>query len=289
LCLILFVTFSIFFVFCFFFIVCFIFVVVFFCYFVFAFFMPRFVVPVCVLCTDVMCWRALYVCACVVHITAECGYVLWVCVFCFLFIVCFIFVVVFFCYFVFAFFMPRFVVPVCVLCTDVMCWRALYVCACVVHITAECGYVVSLCFLFFFYCLFYFCCSIFLLFCFCIFYAKICGTCMCVVHGRYVLARVVCVRLCSAHNSRVRLCVVSLCFLFFIYCLFYFCCSIFLLFCFCIFYAKICGTCMCVVHGRYVLARVVCVRLCSAHNSRVRLCCEFVFFVFFLLFVLFLW
>ena len=57
------------------------------------------------------------------------------------------FLVIFFCYFVFAF---LFVVPVCacVLCAEVMPSRALYVFACVVRITAECGYVVSLCFLF---------------------------------------------------------------------------------------------------------------------------------------------
>ena len=58
--------------------------------------------------------------------------------------------------------MPRFVVPVGVLCTDVMCSRALHVCACVMPITAECGYVVSLCFLFFIYCLFYFFCNVFI-------------------------------------------------------------------------------------------------------------------------------
>ena len=129
--------------------------------------------------------------------------------------------------------MPRFCDIVCVLCAGVVCSRTLYVCARVVCMTAECGCVVSLCFLFFIYCLFYFCCSIFfLLFCSCIFYAKVCGTCMCVVHGRYVLARVVSVRLCSAHNSRVWSCCEFTFFLFFIYCLFYFFCNVFIFYIF---------------------------------------------------------
>ena len=109
------------------------------------------------------------------------------------------------------------------LCAGVVCSRTLYVCARVVRMAAECGCVVSLCFLFFIYLLFYFCCSIFLLFCFCIFYAKICGTCRCVVHGRYVLARVVCVRLCNAHNSRVWLCCEFMFFVFYLLFVLFFC------------------------------------------------------------------
>ena len=74
---------------------------------------------------------------------------------CFLFIVCFIFVVTFYFVFVFvviviAFFMPSFCGIVCVLCAGVVCSRTLYVCARVVRMAAECGCVVSLCFLFFY-------------------------------------------------------------------------------------------------------------------------------------------
>lgn len=62
----------------------------------------------------------------------------------------FIFLVIFFCFF----YVKLFVIPaqycVCVLCADVMYSHVLYVCARAVRITAECGYVVNLCFCFLF-------------------------------------------------------------------------------------------------------------------------------------------
>ena len=176
--------------------------------------MPRFCDIVCVYCVRALFYRARCICS-LVSCTwqlSECGCVVSLC---FLFIVCFIFVVAFFvfvfcfccyCYCIFYAEVLWHCVCVCMLCAGVVCSRTLYVCARVVRMTAECGCVVSLCFFFFIYCLFIFVLVFFLLYCFCIFYAKICGTRMCVVHGRYMLARVVCVRLCSAHNSRVWLC-----------------------------------------------------------------------------------
>ena len=86
--------------------------------------MPRFVVPVGVLCTDVMCSRALHVCACVMPITAECGYVVSLCFIIYLLFVSFFCNVFFYYFFLFAFFMSRFFMVLCVCCVRTLCARA---------------------------------------------------------------------------------------------------------------------------------------------------------------------
>ena len=71
---------------------------------------------------------------------------------------------------------------------------------CFVRTTGECGCVVSLCFLFFIYCVFCFICNVIFVFYFVFFMPSFVWHFACVVRGRYVLTRVVCVRLCRAHD-----------------------------------------------------------------------------------------
>ena len=138
---------------------------------------------------DVMCSRALYVCACVVPITAECGYVVSLCFLFFIYCLFYFFCNVFIFYNFFLHFLCQdFFVVLRVCCARTLSARALYVCAHAVRITTECGYVVSLCFYYLFIVCFIFL-YFFLLFVLHFFCQDFLWYCVCVVRGHYVLAR----------------------------------------------------------------------------------------------------
>jgi len=117
--------------------------------------------------------------------------------------------------------------------------------------------------------------------------------CVCIVWGHYVIAHVVYVLLCSAHGSWVSVVVLWVC----VFCFLFIVCFIFVVDFFLFLFLLLSllhflcrgfvALCVCVVLGHCVLAHVVCVRSCRAHDSWVWLCCEFVFFLFYLLFVYF--